>query len=361
VTTLAACLTPSAAGAIAVISVRGPEAWQIVRGLFRARNYPDALLPEKVKCPQFWLGKLTGEALDDVVVLARRLEPMPEIEIHCHGGRQLVDVILQMLRDHKARVVTWQSLERETSTDPICTEAAIALADTPTTRTAAILLDQYHGAMSRASAAINAALQAGDLQRAQALLRPLAARCALGRHLTRPWRIVIAGAPNVGKSSLVNALAGYQRSIVAPTPGTTRDVVAANLAIDGWPVELSDTAGLHTAGEDLEREGMERARQAMAEADLCLWVLDGSLAPIAPDAEIRSPLDVINKIDLPAAWDFAVAPLACRVSAHTGAGLPELCDAISRRLVAEPPSPGDAVPFTEELCAWVEKSLAELT
>src|SRR5206468_2220750 len=110
------------------------------------------------------------------------------------------------------------------------------------------------------------------------------------------------GAPNVGKSSLVNALAGYQRSIVAPTPGTTRDVVATTLAIDGWPVELSDTAGLHGEGEQLERAGMARARAAAAAADLCVWVLDGSAAPVWLGPEITAPLTVINKIDLPPAW-----------------------------------------------------------
>src|SRR4029453_3197945 len=66
----------------------------------------------------------------------------------------------------------------------------------------------------------------------------------LGQHLTAPWRVVLAGPPNVGKSSLINALAGYQRTIVSHVPGTTRDVVTTTTAIDGWPVELADTAGL---------------------------------------------------------------------------------------------------------------------
>jgi tRNA modification GTPase len=71
----------------------------------------------------------------------------------------------------------------------------------------------------------------------------------LGRHLTRPWRVVVAGAPNVGKSSLINALAGFTRTVVTAVPGTTRDVVATAAAIDGWPVELIDTAGLRLTGD----------------------------------------------------------------------------------------------------------------
>ena len=104
----------------------------------------------------------------------------------------------------------------------------------------------------------------------------LARYAPLGRRLTAPWRVVVAGPPNVGKSSLVNALAGYQRSIVAPTPGTTRDVVTTRLAIDGWPVELADTAGVREATDALETQGVRLAREATAAADLCLWVLDAS-------------------------------------------------------------------------------------
>src|SRR5205823_6640829 len=82
---------------------------------------------------------------------------------------------------------------------------------------------------------------------------------------------------NVGKSSLINALAGYQRSIVAPTPGTTRDVVRVPVALDGWPVELLDTAGLRGDAPALEAAGIEQAREQAASADLCVWVLDATV------------------------------------------------------------------------------------
>src|SRR5207302_2223379 len=115
------------------------------------------------------------------------------------------------------------------------------------------------------------ALDRGNVDEATQLLGSLVRFAALGRHLTQPWRVAVMGAPNVGKSSLVNALAGYQRSIVAPTPGTTRDVVTTLIAVDGWPIELADTAGLHTQAGDLEGQGIARARAAAGEADLCLW------------------------------------------------------------------------------------------
>jgi tRNA modification GTPase len=166
--------------------------------------------------------------------------------------------------------------------------------------------------------------------------------------------VTVAGAPNVGKSSLVNALAGYQRSIVAPTPGTTRDVVTVNLAVDGWPLELSDTAGLRTAGESLEVAGIQRARAAAAGADLCLWVLDASAEPVWPDAGAGAVRLVVNKVDLPPAWDLNQAEGAVRVSAQTGDGLPELCAALSGWLVPDVPPEGTAVPFTGSLCDGID-------
>src|SRR5262249_24412086 len=191
------------------------------------------------------------------------------------------------------------------------------------------------------------------------LLAELDGRAALGRHLTAPWRVIVAGAPNVGKSSLVNALAGYQRSVVAATPGTTRDVVTTPLAVDGWPVEVADTAGWREPAGALERQGIERARAAAAGADLCLWVLDASAAWVGPERD--TPRCGVNKIARPAAWDLSQAASAVRVSARTGAGLPELCQALSRWLVPNPPPTGAAVPFTPSLAegiAEAQRSLA---
>jgi tRNA modification GTPase len=159
----------------------------------------------------------------------------------------------------------------------------------------------------------------------------------------------VAGAPNVGKSSLVNALAGYQRSIVAPTPGTTRDVVTVTLAIDGWPVQFADTAGVRAAGESLEAAGIRLAREAATKADLCLWILDASTEPIWPEGGGAAVRLVVNKVDLPAAWNLERAEGAVRLSAQTGEGLPELCAAISRWLVPDVPGSGAAVPFTEPI------------
>src|SRR5205085_4352386 len=141
-----------------------------------------------------------------------------------------------------------------------------------TVRTASILLDQYHGAFDGAVADVLAAIDRGDADAARRLLEDLAAVGPVGRHLVEPWTVVVAGAPNVGKSSLVNALAGYQRSVVSEVAGTTRDVVTTTVAFDGWPVELADTAGLRRAAESLEAAGVELARRFLEGADLVVWV-----------------------------------------------------------------------------------------
>ena len=99
----------------------------------------------------------------------------------------------------------------------------------------------------------------------------------VGLHLTMPWRVVIAGPPNVGKSSLMNAIAGYQRAIVSPLPGTTRDVVTITTAINGWPVQIADTAGLRDTVDELESAGIALAGAVVEQADLVIVVSDASV------------------------------------------------------------------------------------
>ncbi len=355
--TYLACLTPPGTAAIAALAVRGPRSWGMVRDLFLPVS--GRPLPDEPEPGRFWTGRFGDEAAggrDEVVVAARRGGRW--VEIHCHGGREVVRALMEALAIRGAEICSWEELERWTADDGVRASALAALARATTVRTAAILLDQHQGVLAAALGTILSALERGDVGEAGQLLDELASRISLGRHLTRPWRVVVTGAPNVGKSSLVNALAGYQRSVVAPTPGTTRDVVTTTVALDGWPVELADTAGWRDEAETLERQGIDLARAAAAAADLCLWVVDASAAPVWP-ADLAVPvLHAINKTDLPAVWDLAQATNAVRVSARTGAGLADLCAAIAGRLVPAPPPAGAAVPFTDVLCARVEETRA---
>jgi tRNA modification GTPase len=351
--TVVAVLTPPGAAAIATLALVGPRAWSVARELFRpaagASPLPDPPPPDR-----YWYGQIGGPPGDAVVLSVRRLAPVSWVEIHCHGGPAVVHWLTRTLCERGMTVCDWSDALARAGSPPLRTLAAAELTRAATRRAAGILLDQWHGAFDRALAELDALLTAGDRTTAAGRLAALSQLAPLGRHLTRPWRVVLAGAPNVGKSSLVNALAGYQRSVVTPIPGTTRDAVSTALAVDGWPVELIDTAGLHDSGDDLEGQGIARAQSAAGAADLVLWVVDATGPAVWPDCDHGMSLRVINKIDQPAAWDVAAVPDAVRVSAVTGAGLGTLCARISARLAPDPPAPGATVPFTPALADGVE-------
>jgi len=351
-----ACLTPPARSAIATLAVRGPQAWTAARSLFEPAS---GQLPAQPEPGQFWLGRLGEEGKggrDEVVLAVRQSGGMLSVEVHCHGGPEVVRMLLEVFAAQGVRVCTWQELDTLTVQDPLRRLAQMELAEAPTVRTATILLDQFHGAFTAALTAIQDALANGRSADALERLDELAAHIPLGRHLSQPWRVVIAGATNVGKSSLVNALAGYERSVVDATPGTTRDVVTTLTAIDGWPVELADTAGWRPPAELLEQQGIARAQGAIAGAELCFWILDGSVPPVFPEQRPDHLRYTINKTDLAADWNWADVPEALWLSAHTGHGVAELCQTLSRWLVPNPPAPGAAVPFTPRLCDQIDSA-----
>jgi tRNA modification GTPase len=349
--TRVSCLTPAGQSALAAFAVHGPRAWQVLQLLFRPLK---GSLPATPAVGRIWLGRLGVDVADEVVLSVRQTDPVVSLEIHAHGGRAVADYLLDLFREHGIVACTWDEFLRLITPDPMCADAAIALTAAQTTRTAAILLDQYHGSFARALDAIRQAYQRGDAAAVTQGLGALARYAELGRHLTTPWRVVVAGAPNVGKSSLVNALAGYQRSIVAATPGTTRDVVTTRIALDGWAVELADTAGLHDASDLLEGQGIALARRTLAAADLRLWVLDASTRAVWPDPADDVQMLAVNKIDLTAAWDLTPAKAALCVSARTGDGCADLALALAKCLVPDAPPPDAAVPFTPRLADAVE-------
>ena len=164
----------------------------------------------------------------------------------------------------------------------------------------------------------------------------------------REFRVVIAGRPNVGKSSLLNALLGAERVIVTPTPGTTRDVIEENINLGGLPAALWDTAGIHDTDNPIERAGIDFARRHLDAADAALVVVDGSEAHTAEDEALmktvrgKKGLLVVNKSDLPErvdrSWLAEAAPdkAIVSISAKSGAGLEELKTALRELLLAAP-------------------------
>jgi tRNA modification GTPase len=241
---------------------------------------------------------------------------------------------------------------RHAARSTIEAEALVDLARSPTRRTAEILLEQAEGALAGSIQRLIAAL-ADDPAAALQDLETLQRHAAIGLRMVTGWRVVLAGRPNVGKSRLLNALAGYGRAIVDASPGTTRDVVTVRTALDGWPVELADTAGLRDNPEGaIEAAGIALARARQRAADLLVVVLDRSEPWTVEDQalvdaaseERASKLIVANKADLPAAWE----PLGKEVptiSAERGDGIESLIQTLAQRLVPTPPPPGAGVPF----------------
>lgn len=353
-------LTPPGRGAIATLVVVGPQAAANVVGfLHTLGSRPVAELPPLEPRALRWGGP-RGET---VLVCVRAAD---EVHIHCHGGAAAVAAIMADLVRCGARRGDWQAWVRRHETDPIRADARIALAQARTEQVAAVLLDQFHGALTRELAQIERLLATDDREQAARRLGKLATSAPLGLHLTRPWRIVLAGRPNVGKSTLGNALVGYQRSIVSAQPGTTRDVVTASTAIGGWPVELSDTAGLREPGELLEAAGIEQSRSALAAADRVVLVLDASQAWTSEDQALCDALPgalrVHNKCDLlpdPSRIP-AGRPAGLAVSARTGQGIDQLVHEIAATLLPQPPVPGTAVVFCAEHAELIKAALQAL-
>jgi tRNA modification GTPase len=368
-------LTPVGRGAVAVVLVAGREALAMVEPFFAAAS--GRRLGEAPR-GRIVFGRFGGPEGEEVVVCRRAHD---RIEIHCHGGTAAVGALVERLVASGCRQCNWQEWLRRTCGDPLKAAAQIALADAPTARTAAILLDQYHGALAQAVRDIVGAIESESWKHAAQAIDSLLAHRDVGMRLTTPWRVVLTGPTNVGKSSLINALAGFQRAIVSPLPGTTRDVVTTSTAIDGWPVELADTAGIRDPQDELESAGIELAAKTAAGADLVIAVADATQRVDNAWDDIRSSFParlprervvrVLNKIDLlPDSGEAAARnahpehqqdqhpPRIILTSATTGAGIENLIVAIAAALVPKAPAQGAAVPFSAEQIAALEAAHA---
>jgi tRNA modification GTPase len=187
-------------------------------------------------------------------------------------------------------------------------------------------------------------------------LRQMSASFKSGRLLREGLRVVLAGRPNVGKSSVFNRLLLMERAIVTPVAGTTRDSLTERIQLDGVPVQLTDTAGIRESGDEIETMGVERTRNALADADLVIVVLDGSEALTGEDRDVLREVKetrtvvVVNKVDLNGHGSSIAAEdldgkQPVRISAKTGEGFGELEAAIMAPFSSEDLS-GDSFVIT---------------
>lgn len=362
--TRAAILTPLAQGGIAVLHVVGPQAVELTARLFRPRSGG----PPKPDARRLHYGHIVaeGEIVDEVLVrlVPAHHEPSgePRVEVNCHGGVVAVQRVLACFLRRGAQAAEAEALLAARAGSRLAAEATRALLEAPTPLGAETLLAQLDGALGRALAR----LPWDPPRKAADALRGLLATERLGRALWQPPRVVLVGPANAGKSTLFNALAREDRVIVSPTPGTTRDAVAAEVAFGGIPLWLTDTAGHRPPGSALEEQAIARSRAAAADADLVLLVLDGSEALPAPlpDLLAQTPerrLLVVNKADIGLAPWTRQARDALVVSASQGDSLDELARRIVEALVGDIPSqPGRPVVFTARQADHLREALAAL-
>ena len=349
----AACLvTPPGSGGIAVIEVRGPRAADAVAAVFAPKS--GCAWRDEPAGRLHYGHVLDGDAVVDevLVCVAARDGAGQVVEVNCHGGIVTAAEIMRLLVGAGATEARPdESVERaagECEFDAVQAEALAALPRAHTRLAARMLCDQLGGALSDALRAIRP-----DAPGAADALGALASSAAFGRALVTPRRVALVGSPNAGKSTLFNALVGHHRTIVSPTPGTTRDFVNEFIVLGGYPVELVDTAGLRRQGDVVEMKGVEAAWQVASEADVLVLLVDGAGEATEAERELagslapQRPLIVGSKSDLATGRGGSPDAAECVVSAATGDGLAALEAAILARLPDASRWPaGSAVAFT---------------
>lgn len=399
--TICAIATPVGEGGIGILRLSGDQAVAIASGLVRLRSgrplasvQSHHLSHADILEPVVKSGAAPRPLDEGLVVVMRAPHSYTGedvVELHCHGGPVVLQSVCDALLRKGARLAEpGEFTKRAFLNGRLDLTQAEAVLDTIRAKTAGSLrlaqeqlrgrlskeLDRLREALIRMLAQVEAGidfteediafigaeeLRSGIEQTIGAIARLLASS-EEGRILREGVTAAIIGRPNVGKSSLLNALLETDRAIVTPIPGTTRDVLEEVLNIRGVPIRLLDTAGVREASDPVEQEGVRRSRAAMEQAELLLIVVDGSAPLMEADREMigrhadKKRLIVVNKADLPSQVDPTAfsdctpgSRSACppvRISAKTGEGLDALRDRI-RALVLRPDfEPGEGAVVT---------------
>ncbi len=362
--TIAALASAPGVGALAVIRMSGPQACEVLRACSDRRK---PLCPRRATL--LHLLDARGQVLDELIATwfaaPASFTGEDVVELSCHGGMLVTRRVLERLLACGARPAEPGEFTRRAfengRLDLTQAEAVMDVISAGSDLALRAAHNQLNGAISREVSAAaerligvtahveatidfpeedispdtTAALCAG-LDAVAVPLRRLLATADEGRLLREGIRTAIIGAPNVGKSSLLNMLLGYERAIVSSTAGTTRDTIEESVTLGALRLRLIDTAGLHERAAAIDRAGMERSRRAGAEADLVLLVGDGTQGraqlPDLPADTHR--LTLINKCDCPLHPDWEEAE-GIRLSCLRGEGMAELAAAIEGSFLAE--------------------------
>jgi tRNA modification GTPase len=353
---IAAVATPSGRGGIGIVRISGADVPRIARRVLGELPAP------RVATLRPFLGA-SGDKLDEGIALyfppPHSYTGEPVLELQGHGGPVVMQTLLAACLDAGARLAEPGEFTRraflEGKLDLAQAEAVADLIDAASQEAARSAMRSLSGEFSATIGALVGQLvelralteamldfpeeevdavhrddAAARLQAVGRALDEVLAKSRQGSLLRNGIHVVLAGRPNVGKSSLLNRLAGEDRAIVTPLPGTTRDALREPIQIQGVPLTVVDTAGLRDATDMVEQLGIERTQRELAQADLVLVIREAgetgsTIAGMPPSAR---QIEVYNKADL--APRFTAPPGAIAVSAKTGRGLDELRGAILR-------------------------------
>ncbi|MFT4114381.1 tRNA uridine-5-carboxymethylaminomethyl(34) synthesis GTPase MnmE [Silvibacterium sp.] len=367
--TIAAVSTPPGRGGIGIVRLSGPHALAIGNALLTLRNPLEHAMARfaEIRDPET-SGKL-DEAIATYFAKPRSYTGEDLVEIAAHGSPVVLDLLLRLALQQGARLARpGEFTERAFLSgrlDLTQAEAVRDLIDAQTLYQARTAAEQMGGAISRRiqpakeklvelisllEAGIDFAEDDVDLMPEEEIgtridavgaeLAGLARSFERGRIVHSGLTLAIVGRPNVGKSSLFNRLVERERAIVTAIPGTTRDLVTERVSLGGIPLELVDTAGLRNTSDEAEAMGIAKSREALAEADIVLVVLEAGVPPSAEESELlrslrgRRVLVVRNKVDLETSEESAADAdlgddtLTLRTSAVTGAGIDALRSAL---------------------------------
>ena len=363
-TTIAAIATPPGEGGVAIIRLSGPEAVEIGNRIFSKKL--DSLTSHTIHFGR--VKDKEGEVIDDVLLLLMRsprtFTGEDVVEIHCHGGTLISKKILERVLEEGASMAAPGEFSQRAflngKIDLTRAEAIQSLISAKNNFALKAAQSHLQGALHQKIltykeqlTGIAAIFEAwvdfpeeglefaseeevlADLGAASKDMRALLETAKEGRLIRDGIQIALIGAPNVGKSSLLNALFEKERAIVSPHAGTTRDTVEEHFKMGGLHVILTDTAGIREVREEIEQEGVRRSKAALEKADLLFFLVDGergwteeeaAIFPLLPE---EKTLLIWNKIDRP---HQAPPSHAIQISAKEGLGIENLKKAVQQRV-----------------------------
>ena len=344
----AAVMTGKGTGAISTVQIFGDSAEAIIKKVFK----PAGTKPSKFKAGEILLGTITdgAEVIDQVTI---GCECPDSFAINCHGNPLIVEMIMQLLQQHGANLVTAEQLLTKTlsvqeQNNTIAVETKLSQTKARTLQGTKIIANQIDAGLTKKARGWLESINEISLDTIKAEAIQILQKSQAAKLIIYGCTAVLTGPPNSGKSTLLNCLAGRQKAIVTDIEGTTRDWVSARCRIGHLSVKLIDTAGMdeESAGSEdtIENAAQKKTSEILEQADIVLLVLDNSRPAEELDVRLleriagKQIITVLNKSDLPAKFDIGRLPQTLsntiKISAKEGAGIESLSEKIVKALCA---------------------------